>query len=77
VAHGDYGVRNKGSIWTAHNGESLQRPLPGYPVLWKYPDEVLLDAWMGPNGRPAGPAILFTADGYDYAIFSIVSGKRE
>jgi len=57
VAHGDYGFTDYGQIGPdgAHNYYSPQPPTWG-PV-WHYPDDPMLDAVKGPNGRPAGLAM--------------------
>lgn len=55
VAHGDYGMFDKGGLYSPHNWQSDQ------PTTWgkvhEYPDNVRLDAENGPNGRPAGRAM--------------------
>lgn len=57
VAHGDYGFTDEGAIWPdgIHNKHSPQAATWG--DVASYPDNPMLDAIGGPNGRPAGSAI--------------------
>ena len=54
VAHGDYGIYDKGEIWDRHNSFSPQKDF-GNP--YDYPDDPTLDAKGSPDGRPAGLAM--------------------
>ncbi|HPT16148.1 MAG TPA: RHS repeat-associated core domain-containing protein, partial [Kiritimatiellia bacterium] len=55
VAHGEYGMYDKGGIYSPHNWQSPQARTWGN--VSDYPDNVRLDAVNGPNGRPAGLAM--------------------
>ncbi len=73
VAHGDYGILDRGEVYTIHNAKSTQKDF-GDPR--DYPDDPFLDAKNGPDGRPAGVAMtwisVWTSRGYSergYAIY--------
>lgn len=74
VAHGDYGFTDDGAIWFdgIHNKHSPQATTWG--DVSSYPDNPMLDAVGGPNGRPAAPAmrtviINFGVSVREYAIY--------
>ena len=76
VAHGDYGRTDdvyNGGTWIVHNSPSPQTSLfaEGKTDVSNYPDDPELDALYGPDGRPAGPAILYTLAWHGF------SGDRE
>ena len=52
VAHGEYGIHDDGRVLDRHNSRSPQATTWG--EVWRYPDNVRLDAVNGPIGRPAG-----------------------
>ena len=55
VAHGDYGIWDDDNIFVYHNYYSPQDNL--YGEVTDFPDDPLLDAINGPDGRPAGLAM--------------------
>lgn len=66
VAHGDYGINDSFVGW--HNFASLQWT---YGPPQTYPDRLDLDAVGGPNGRPAGAAMMD-----DYAVANYAPGSQ-
>ncbi len=58
VAHGDYGIGTAGNVYTHHNAFSPQKNLLYFDdAVTNYPDNILLDAVGGVDGRAAGDAM--------------------